>query len=293
MTDLSGILSYLPENKIEELETITQRIVGTGMAEIVILFGSYARGNYKEKRGKVKGKKSDYDILAVSSDVDIRNELRVKLSDMFADIEMSVQVIVEEIDFVNSNLEETQYFFTDIKREGKILFNSGKHQLADSLKLTPKRRREIAEDDFKMWFEMATDFYETSKFHIIRKRNGLSAFDLQQVVEMCYTTLEMVFTHYNPYEHYLKILKERVLEFDQRIKEVLPRETKEQQELFDYLDYAYIGGRYRSKKEFPVTKKQLDYWGKEAKKLLDLTEIICKERIECLKNIEQELKTKK
>ncbi len=292
MTNLAEILPYLPDNKVEELEIITQQIVDTGKAEIVVLFGSYARGDYKEKRGKTKGKKSDYDILAVSSDVNSRDGLRAKLGDMFKDIEISVQVIAEEIDFVNSNLEEKQYFFTDIKREGKILFNSGKHELADSLKLTPTRRREIAEEDFKQWFDFAIEFYETSKFHIARKKNGLSAFDLQQVVEMCYTAIEMVFTHYNPYEHYLKILRERILKFDQRIKEALPRETKEQKGLFDYLDYAYIGGRYRSEEEFPVSNEQLDYWSKEAKKLLDLTRIVCQERIECLKKVEQELKTK-
>ena len=48
-----------------------------------------------------------------------------------------------------------------------------------------------------------------------------------------------------------------------------------------------LGGRYRSEEEFPVTKDQLDYWGKEAQKLLDLTGKICRERIDCLKDIER------
>jgi uncharacterized protein len=103
---------------------------------------------------------------------------------------------------------------------------------------------------------------------------------------MCYTAIEMVFTHYNPYEHNLEMLREHTMPFDSRIKEVLPYETEQQQELFDYLNFAYIGGRYRSEEEFPVTKEQLDYWSKEAQKLLDLTEMVCKERIECLKEIE-------
>ena len=104
---------------------------------------------------------------------------------------------------------------------------------------------------------------------------------------MCYTAIEMVFAHYNPYEHNLVVLRERTLKFDSRIKEVLPYETEKEQELFDYLNYAYIGGRYRSEEEFPVTKEQLDYWDKEAKKLLDLTKTICLERIDCLKEIER------
>ncbi len=67
MTHLVNILAHLPEHRIWELETITERIVDTGKAEFVVLFGSYARGNYREKQGKSRGKKSDYDILAVTA----------------------------------------------------------------------------------------------------------------------------------------------------------------------------------------------------------------------------------
>ncbi|UOB16685.1 HEPN domain-containing protein [Abyssalbus ytuae] len=279
-------LSHLPPDKIKELETVTQRIVATGKAEMVILFGSYARGDYKEQRGKVQGKQSDYDILVVTANADTRQGLRKKLRGIFKDIGIPVQLIVEKIGFVNSNLEEKQYFFTDIKREGKVLYNSGNFQLSDPKELTPTRRREIAEEDFKRWFNLAIEFYETSKFHITRKHNGLSAFTLQQVVEMCYTAIEMVFTHYNPYEHNLEVLQNRVLKFDSRVKEAFPRVTEEQKELFDHLNYAYIGGRYKSEEEFPVTRQQLSYWGDEAKKLLDLTEQICQEHIKALKAIE-------
>lgn len=85
----------------------------------------------------------------------------------------------------------------------------------------------------------------------------------------------------------LQSSRKRSLQFNRHIKEVLPYETKQQRELFDYLNYAYIGGRYRSEEEFPDTQKQLDYWGKEAEKLLKLTEKIYQERIDCLKEIER------
>ena len=289
MKEISEILSYLPTNKIKELETVTQRIIDTQKAEIILLFGSYARGNYKEQRGKDRGRKSDYDILVVTSDSKNKKELRSLLSGVFKDIEITVQQIVETISFVNSNLEETQYFFTDIKREGKILYNTGQYKLADPLKLTPTRRREIAEEDFKMWVSNSKTSFNHSKYAIRDDSFGKAAFELQQVVEMCYTAIEMVFTHYNPHEHNLEELRERVLQFNSGIKEVLPYDTKEQKELFDYLNFAYIGGRYRSKEDFPVNKEQLDYWSKEAKKLLELTETICKERIECLIEIEKNL----
>ncbi|NOQ26470.1 MAG: HEPN domain-containing protein [Bacteroidales bacterium] len=282
MIDLTNILSHLPNNKINDLEKVTQRIVDTGKAEIVVLFGSYARGNYKEQRGETRGKKSDYDILVVTSNSETRKELKSKLRGVFEDVGISVQLIIEHINFVNSNLEETQYFFTDIKREGKVLYTSKNFKLSDSKELTPAQRREIAEKDFNMWFGTATKIMNS-----VRSDFRLASFDLQQVVEMCYTTVEMVFTHYNPYEHNLVELRKRVLQFDKRVKNVLPYDTAEQKELFDYLNFAYIGGRYRSEEDFPVTKEQLDYWSTEAKKLLELTEIICKERINCLKGIEK------
>ena len=287
VTDLINILSHLPENKIKELETITQRIIDSGKAEIVVLFGSYARGNYKEKRGKTQGKKSDYDILVAVSEYKAKKELSSALNGAFKDIPVAVQLIVETIDFVNSNLEEKQFFFTDIKREGKILYNSGSFELSESVELTPTRRREIAEEDFKVWFSQAKGFWKHSLFGMEEKEYQIASFHLQQTVEMCYTAIEMVFTHYNPHEHNLEVLREGIIQFDSRIKEVLPYNTKEEQELFDYLNFAYIGGRYRSEEEFPVTEKQLDYWSKEVKKLLDLTEAICRDRINCLKGIEK------
>ena len=287
MTDLTNILSHLPENKIKELETITQRIVDSGKAEIVVLFGSYARGNYKEKRGKTQGKKSDYDILVAVSEYETKKELSSALNGAFKDIPVAVQLIVETIDFVNSNLEEKQFFFTDIKREGKVLYNSGNFELSESVELTPKRRRKIAEEDFKQWYGEAKKSFKGSEFYLSEKDYGWAAFHLQQTVEMCYTAIEMVFTHYNPHEHNLEVLREGIIQFDSRIQEVLPYNTKEEQELFDYLNFAYIGGRYRSEEEFPVTEEQLDYWSKEVKKLLDLTETICQNRIACLKGIEK------
>lgn len=97
----------------------------------------------------------------------------------------------------------------------------------------------------------------------------------------------MVFTHYNPYEHNLEVLLIRTWKFDKRIKDAFPWDTEEQKELFDQLNYAYIGGRYHSEEEFPVTKEQLYYWSSEAKKFLGITENICLDKIEALKTIEK------
>ena len=277
-------MSHLPARKIEELETVTRRIVDTGKAEIVVLFGSYARGDYKERRGAVQAKKSDYDILVVTAGVDEDTLLR-NLEGKFDDISVHVQLIAEDIETVNANIEEGQFFFSDIKREGKILYTSGRHGLAKPQEISPVRRRELAEEDFEYWFKAATESFVLHRDAERRQFVGKAAFLLQQAVEGCYTTIEMVFGHYNSHEHDLGILRRRAAEFDRRIDDAFPRETGEQSQLFMHLNYAYIGGRYRTKEEFPVAAEQLDYWAAETKKLLDITETACRERIEALKKI--------
>jgi uncharacterized protein len=281
MTNIAQILEHLPTEKIKELETITSRITETGMAEIILLFGSYARGSYKEQRGKERGRKSDYDILVVTAPGTAK-DMRAKLRDQFDDIEVPVQLVIENINTVNSHLSEKQYFYTDIKREGKILYTSGKYQLSEPEELSPGQRRKMAEEDFKMWYDMAMDFWIDSKPPLDRGNHRKASFELQQSVEMCYTAIEMVFAHYNPNEHNLQVLRKRAMQFDSRTGNAFPVNTDEEQELFEHLNYAYIGGRYRSSEEYPVTTAQLSYWSNETKKLLEITETICREHIEDL-----------
>lgn len=49
-----------------------------------------------------------------------------------------VTVIVHDIDFVNKMLREGQYFFTDIEKEGIVLYDSSNAQLAERKPLSPK-----------------------------------------------------------------------------------------------------------------------------------------------------------
>src|SRR6266481_6559699 len=62
-------LSHLPKHKREELKEITSIIKENADVEMIILFGSYARGTWVEdiyKEGHITYEyKSDYDILVV------------------------------------------------------------------------------------------------------------------------------------------------------------------------------------------------------------------------------------
>ncbi len=291
MKNLFNILNHLPDNKVKELETITQRIVETGMVSVILLYGSYARGDWKETIGGRSGKKSDYDILVLTKDERDCQDLKNKLFRMFDNFATVVQPLVETLGFVNMHLRERQYFFTEIKQEGIILYAEDNVELAKPENLSATRLREIAELDFKQWFRKAQINYEDALGHIEKGSNDkvyfqTSAFDLQQCVENCYTSIEMAFSRNNPYEHRLNILRMNAKRYVPEIDNYFPQNTDKERYLFFHLDAAYIGGRYIDEQHYKVTKKQLYYWEKEAQNLLAITEKVCRQKIKELKEKE-------
>ncbi|NOQ75249.1 MAG: HEPN domain-containing protein [Crocinitomix sp.] len=286
MIDLTQILSHLPSERIADLEHITQKILDTHRVDIIVLFGSFARGDFKTERGKEQGKKSDFDILIVTEDGTRKKQVVAKLRGAFKDMEIVVQTLVVPIGVVNKALEENRYFYSDIKKEGIELFNSGRYDFASFKGLSPTRRREIAEADFEEWFTGAKRFFENFKFNAEKEYLLEASFMLQQSIEMGYTAIEMVFSHYNPHEHSLFVLRDRCVRFHKSLKGVFHYDNEEHTKLFDQLNYAYIGGRYRNEKEFPVDMDKIEFWKRETEAFLKLTEEICLERIEGFKSLE-------
>ncbi|MCF0075300.1 nucleotidyltransferase domain-containing protein [Dyadobacter sp. CY261] len=61
-------LTHLPQHKQEELKTLTEIIQAKVPAEMIILFGSYARGDWVEDFQEKYEYVSDFDILIVTKD---------------------------------------------------------------------------------------------------------------------------------------------------------------------------------------------------------------------------------
>jgi len=271
----------IPEEKREELAEIKSLLLNKfKKIEMIILFGSYARGDFTIERGLFEGKKSDFDILVVAKDKDTRKMVSLLPYDNFFDkLSTSVQLIAEQAEILNRNLKEKQFFFSDIVKEGVVLYDSGNCKLAKPKKLNQEERKKLTEENFENWFGQATTSFKYSNIAISEKDLRKAAFELQQTVEICYTTIEIVFTQYKSHEHDLLILRKRVDKFDERLFDIFSMKTTEEKDMFEHLNYAYIGGRYKSEKEFPVTEQQLDYWQAETEKLLKLTEEICLSKI--------------
>ena len=108
--------------------------------------------------------------------------------------------------------------------------------------------------------------------------NKEAAFNLHQAAEFAYKTILLVFGGECPQEHHLDILGDFATDYCPQLRRLLPRWTDAEKDLFELLDYAYIGARYD--REYKVTKEQLEILATCIKKLHEVTERVCKEKIE-------------
>ncbi len=194
-----------------------------------------------------------------------------------------VRIISHDIQYLNIQLAEGQYFFKDIRREGCLLYDSGSSKLARKRKLKPEEQKRIAEDYYHNWFKSARMFFDHFEHDMVRGLNDksffkLAAFHLHQSAEASYKAVLLVFAGYSPNEHYLGLLGRMAAEHEALLLKIFPQTTDKEEEQFRLLDYAYIGARYDP--DYYITKEDLEYFSERVKILLELTEKICKEKIQ-------------
>jgi len=179
---------------------------------------------------------------------------------------------------VQQMINEGHYFFADIKKEGIHLYiPKNKNTLQKAKLLTPAERKQIAHEHFDMWFKSAKEFYIDFDNAFKRRSYKNAAFLLHQATERFYGAVTLVFVNYRFRIHDLEILNRKAAGYDPEFAKVFPQDTAEQEELFELLCKAYIDARY--KKDYKITKKQLEYLAKRVKLLQRLTNRICKEKI--------------
>jgi len=279
-------LAHLPKQKRDDLKLIAEKIHGLFEPEMIILYGSYARGDYKEQKDLAPDRKSghvsDYDILVVTSEKKTAGNTALwhTITKQCDKLKLSThaRIIAHDIQFLNIQLAEGQYFFADIKKEGLLLYDSGNYKLARKRKLTPAEQKRIAQDHFDHWFGDAKSSLRVYEQCLKINEYKKAAFNLHQATEASYKAILLVFTGYNPNEHYLMILGHMAGKHDRALRDIFPRKTDEQEELFNLLDYAYIGARYDP--DYKITKEQLEQLSPCVRKLHEITEKVCKGKIE-------------
>src|SRR5690606_14044932 len=155
---------------------------------------------------------SDFDLLVVVNHPDLTDiahywyvaEDRI-LRD--AAIARPVNIIVHSLDEVNQSLRRGEYFWVDIERDGIILYELPRHQLAMPAPLTAADAYQMASAYFDDWLEKIDTAIMGAEFYLENDKRNDAAFTLHQAVERAYICFLLVRTLYFPRSHNIKFLR--------------------------------------------------------------------------------------
>jgi predicted nucleotidyltransferase len=104
------------DEKIPFLDEIVNTIITTAKPDKIILFGSYARGDY--------GKDSDIDIMILKKGLKNERDITNSLYIDFFDKKISIPVDILAVDYDKYDKLNTDigYIYKTIKQEGKVLY---------------------------------------------------------------------------------------------------------------------------------------------------------------------------
>lgn len=288
-------LDHLPERKRRDLERVvqilfsefedatrlaTQKWKKQGRILKIILFGSYARGDWVEDpRG---GYFSDYDILVIVNDERLTDvvDYWAKADDhLMREVTISkaisapVSFIVHSIADMNEQLQRGRPFFVDIVRDGIALYELEGHELEPPQPLSAEERLSEARQNFDYWFEQASSAKMGAEFYRTQNKPRDAAFLLHQATERLYHCVLLTLTLYSPKSHRLNFLRGQAEGQESRLIEAWPRDTKFAQRCFELLRRAYVEARYSP--HYTVTGEEFDWLGERVQVLQGLVKAVC------------------
>ena len=272
-------LGHLPPHKQAQLQAITEVLTGGAPVELLILFGSHARG--EQVADPVTGYVSDYDLLAIveteqqAEDHATWEPLVAKARALAG--ETPVALIAHDIRFVNHEIRVGQYFFADVVNEGILLHDSRRYHLARPKALNDGERLELAERNFRHWFGSASEFWRGCRYYAARGLLNHAAFLLHQATERYFHALLLVFTGYKPRSHDIELLATQAAAQHPLMVEALPNTEPEDQRLFKLLKKAYIDSRYSQ--SYRITAEELGLLQDRVRVMGERVRAACVERL--------------
>jgi uncharacterized protein len=295
-------LDHLPEGKRRELALVievlrnefaaglrlrTQPKFRQGRILKIVLFGSYARGDWVED--PVGRYFSDYDLLVVVNHEDLTDvpefwtKAEARLMEMLGEsreLRTPVSPIYHSLDDVNEKLRLGRYFFLDILREGIVLFEEPGHPFVEPQALSPDEALRETQDYFDEWFESAEQFLRQYTHAVNDGAPKVAAFQLHQATERFYHCLFLVRTLYSPKTHNLNRLREQAESLEPTLRAVWPTDTKFEKRCYELLRAAYVKARYS--RQYRIAADELAWIGERVRLLRDVVEAACAQRIDQL-----------
>lgn len=295
-------LDHLPEGKRRELAFVVEAIrdgfafaiarrtmpkLRGGRLLKIILFGSYARGDWVED--PVGRYFSDYDLLVVVDREELTDvpEFWAKTEERLLEelasgksLRTPVSLIYHSLDDVNEKLKLGRYFFIDILQDGILLFEEPGHPFTKPQPLSPGEALRETREYYEEWFESAVGMLDTSRYSAAKGRPKEAAFLLHQATERFYHCLFLVRTLYSPKTHNLNQLRQLTEDVEPRLKDVWPRGTKFERRCYELLREAYVKARYS--RHYRITDEQLAWLSGRVDLLQRTVREVCEERIATL-----------
>lgn len=292
-------IDHLPPVQQSELDRVKQTLMGefadaiaranqpwkkNGKILKIILFGSYARTDWVDE--PENGYQSDFDLLVIVSHADLTDVADywyVAEDKILHDsaIARPVNIIVHTLDEVNQALSRGEYFWTDIARDGIVLYELPGSALATPKPLTAADAYEMASAYFEDWVEKTNDAIEIADFCISSGKRKDAAFNLHQATERAYICFLLVRTLYFPRSHNIKFLRSLAEDSEPRLIEAWPRATRIDRRRFELLKRAYVEARYSA--SYEIGNDDLDALSQSVRALRDIVETVSRERLETLK----------
>ncbi|UFW78725.1 nucleotidyltransferase and HEPN domain-containing protein [Rhizobium sp. SU303] len=286
--ELGRVLEILHEEFEDALKEGTADFKKRGRILKIILFGSYAKGGWVDEPFTMKGYRSDFDLLIIVNNRKLCEfaEYWYKAADRLihdASIETPVSFIVHSRREVNTYLREGQYFFSDIRKEGIVLYELDDEPLAEAEPHSSEDRLRIAKEHYEDRLTLSRSFLKIGISCVSEKELRVAAFQLHQALEQAYSCVLLTLTNYGPPSHNIKFLRSLSEEQDRRLAEAFPRDQHRERAWFNTLNEAYVKARYS--KHFEISEEALGWLAEQTALLLELVKMVCEGHLETLRGI--------
>ncbi|MDF7775694.1 HEPN domain-containing protein [Sphingomonas sp. AOB5] len=282
--ELQHVVRVLFEEFEREIGLATQPWKKRGRILKVVLYGSYARGDWVDDA--VGGYKSDYDILVVVNDTKLTDPIEYwgKADDrLMRDATINealsapVNFIVHDLADVNDQLTHGRPFFVDIAQQGIALYEAEGFELTTPRVLPPGEALAEAETHFNRWFSSASDFVRLAQMATSEKMANKAAFLLHQAAEQLYHCTLLTLTLYSPKSHRLNFLRSHAEEVASDLIAAWPRSDKVSRRRFEFLRQAYVNARYSP--HYEISDEELNWLGERVAELQALVKAVCEKRL--------------
>jgi len=280
-------LAYVVRVLLEEFEKKTER--GTqawtrgGRILKIVLFGSFARGDFVDS--PQTDYLSDFDILVVVNypqltdkaeyweEADDRLLRRRMVDERYPEVGFILHTYAD----VNDQIARGRPFFLNIAREGIALYEAKGFPLAAPGEMPPEIVREETIGNFQGWLPYAEGGLEVAKAAMKLGNWRDAAFMAHQTAERAYTCVLLTLTLYAAPSHNIRNLRKKAEALVPELRAVWPANQGLTRRCFELIYQAYIKARYS--KHYKITDEELTYSFARLDALVALVRTACERHL--------------